>query len=225
MPNLYQLSTLSALLLGDFEPSLSIGELKRHGTLGIGTFEGLGGELIMLDGVVWNGTHTGEAVPAADIEKTPFACVIDWQPTAFAVKLPAVGSLDNLRAVLDEADVTFRSFAPAPKPWKPMKDMLFSQKITAERNVQAEIIGFRFPGYLESINMPGWHLHVLTAPNDSGKRFGGHLLNITADAGIEAQWMAADGLELTFPTGEAGRIYDALPLDQDLREITKAAEG
>ncbi|HAB83056.1 MAG TPA: alpha-acetolactate decarboxylase, partial [Sutterella wadsworthensis] len=25
--------------------------------------------------------------------------------------------------------------------------------------------------------------------------------------------------------GEAGRIYDALPLDQDLREITKAAEG
>lgn len=77
MPNLYQLSTLSALLLGDFEPSLSIGELKRHGTLGIGTFEELGGELIMLDGVVWNGTHTGEAVPAADIEKTPFACVID----------------------------------------------------------------------------------------------------------------------------------------------------
>lgn len=59
MPNLYQLSTLSALLLGDFEPSLSIGELKQHGTLGIGTFEGLGGELIMLDGVVWNGTHTG----------------------------------------------------------------------------------------------------------------------------------------------------------------------
>lgn len=242
MPNLYQLSTLSALLLGDFEPSLSIGELKQHGTLGIGTFEGLGGELIMLDGVVWNGTHTGEAVPAADIEKTPFACVIDWQPAAAAVKLPAVGSLDNLRAVLDEAakgaenrvlavrlqvfqaDVTFRSFAPAPKPWKPMKDMLFSQKITAERNVRAEIIGFRFPGYLESINMPGWHLHVLTAPNDSGKRFGGHLLNITADAG-EAQWMTAAGLELTFPTGEAGRIYDALPLDQDLREITKAAEG
>ena len=87
MPNLYQLSTLSALLLGDFEPSLSMSELKRHGTLGIGTFEGLGGELIMLDGVVWNGTHTGEAVPAADLEKTPFACVIDWQPAASAVKL------------------------------------------------------------------------------------------------------------------------------------------
>jgi len=88
MPNLYQLSTLSALLLGDFEPSLSIGELKRHGTLGIGTFEGLGGELIMLDGVVWNGTHSGEAVPAADIEKTPFACVIDWQPTPLPSNCP-----------------------------------------------------------------------------------------------------------------------------------------
>ena len=82
MPNLYQLSTLSALLLGAFEPSLSIGELKRHGTLGIGTFEGLGGELIMLDGVVWNGTHTGEAVPAADIEKRPLpASLTDSRPS------------------------------------------------------------------------------------------------------------------------------------------------
>ena len=79
MPNLYQLSTLSALLLGDFEPSLSIGELKRHGTLGIGTFEGLGGELIMLDGVVWNGTHSGEAVPA---KKRPWpAPLTDSRPS------------------------------------------------------------------------------------------------------------------------------------------------
>ena len=29
MPNLYQLSTLSALLLGDFEPSLSIGVFRQ----------------------------------------------------------------------------------------------------------------------------------------------------------------------------------------------------
>ena len=105
-----------------------------------------------------------------------------------------------------------------------MKDMLFSQKITAERNVQAEIIDFAFPAISKASTCPAG-TYTLTAPNDSGKRFGGHLLNITADAGIEAQWMAADGLELTFPTGEAGRIYDALPLDQDLREITKAAEG
>lgn len=172
MPNLYQLSTLSALLLGDFEPSLSIGELKRHGTLGIGTFEGLGGELIMLDGVVWNGTHTGEAAPAADIEKTPFACVIDWQPPASAVKLPAVGSLDNLRAVLDEAakgaenrvlavrlqvfqaDVTFRSFAPAPKPWKPMKDMLFSQKTPPSETFRQRSSDFAFPAISKASTCP-----------------------------------------------------------------------
>lgn len=92
MPNLYQLSTLSALLLGDFEPSLSIGELKRHGTLGIGTFEGLGGELIMLDGVVWNGTHSGEAVPAADIEKRPL-------PASLTGSLPPLPSNCPLSAV------------------------------------------------------------------------------------------------------------------------------
>ena len=37
----YQVSTLNALMMGNFDGVVSVGELKRHGSWGIGTYEGL----------------------------------------------------------------------------------------------------------------------------------------------------------------------------------------
>lgn len=37
--------------------------------------------------------------------------------------------------------------------------------------------------------------------------------------------MTAHGLDIAFPTGEADRLFDALPLEADLREMSAAAEG
>ena len=131
--NAFQLSTLSAVMLGNYEPALTIGELKTHGTLGIGTFEGIGGELILIDGKAFNGSYSSEAVPVDDAEKTPFACVIPWAPDDEApIEIPGAESLEGLRAALEAAaagksknrilavrmkasdvKLKFRSFAPA----------------------------------------------------------------------------------------------------------------
>lgn len=242
--NVFQLSTLNAVMLGEFEPAMTVAQLKLRGDLGIGTFTGLGGELILLDGRAWNGTHTGEAVPVADDAGTPFACAVRFAPESTA-RLEAFASFAELRAALDRlrevhearnritalhlraADVraVFRSFAPAPRPWKPMKETLFTQKVTEMTLNAADFVGFRFPAHLEGVNMPGWHLHVLSAPDADGRRWGGHLLDLAAPAGAEARLMTAHGLDIAFPTGEAGRLFDALPLESDLREVTAAAEG
>lgn len=242
--SVFQISTLNAVMLGEFEPAVTVGELRGRGDLGIGTFEGLGGEHILLDGRAWNGTHTGEAFPVSDATGTPFACAARFRPDAVRA-LGGFSSLEALRAALDRlpevrgarnritvlhlraADVraVFRSFAPAPRPWKPMKETLFSQKVTEMRFALADVVGMRFPAHLEGVNMPGWHLHVLSAPDENGRRWGGHLLDLAAPGGAQARLMAAHGLELAFPTGEAGRLFDALALEADLREVTAAAEG
>ena len=47
---LFQYNTLSALMSGLFEGSLTIGELLEQGDLGIGTLDEIDGELIVLDG-------------------------------------------------------------------------------------------------------------------------------------------------------------------------------
>ena len=46
-PMLYQVSLLQALSLGRYDGSVAIGELKRNGDSGLGTFDGLDGERII----------------------------------------------------------------------------------------------------------------------------------------------------------------------------------
>ena len=56
---LYQVSLLQGLTNGDYDGSVTVAELKRHGDTGIGTFHKLNGELIMLDGRVYRAAGDG----------------------------------------------------------------------------------------------------------------------------------------------------------------------
>ena len=47
---LFQASTIAALLEGAYDGDLSFAELAEHGDLGLGTLNGLDGEMIALDG-------------------------------------------------------------------------------------------------------------------------------------------------------------------------------
>ena len=47
---LFQYNTLGALMAGLYEGTMTIGELLKHGDLGIGTLDSVDGELIVLDG-------------------------------------------------------------------------------------------------------------------------------------------------------------------------------
>jgi len=46
----YQVSTISSLLAGGYDGATTIGEMLRHGNFGLGTFNGVDGEMIVLDG-------------------------------------------------------------------------------------------------------------------------------------------------------------------------------
>ena len=47
---MYQVSTLQALALGYSRSVVTVGELLRHGDTGLGTFEDVDGEMIVIDG-------------------------------------------------------------------------------------------------------------------------------------------------------------------------------
>ena len=56
---LYQVALLQSLAQGHFDGMITVGELKTHGDTGIGTFDGLNGEMIVLDGVVYQAIGDG----------------------------------------------------------------------------------------------------------------------------------------------------------------------
>jgi len=72
---LFQTATLGALVEGVYDGNLAVGELKKHGDLGVGTFDALDGELVMLDGRVYRVRADGKAEAVGDEETTPFAAV------------------------------------------------------------------------------------------------------------------------------------------------------
>jgi hypothetical protein len=51
--NVWQYSTITALMAGAYDGDLTAGSLKHHGDFGLGTFNALDGEMIALDRQVW----------------------------------------------------------------------------------------------------------------------------------------------------------------------------
>ena len=76
----YQTSLLSALMSGVYDGEVTVGELASHGDLGIGTFNGLDGEMIVIDGAVYRLTGDGQAAMADDDALTPYAAVVRFAP-------------------------------------------------------------------------------------------------------------------------------------------------
>ena len=71
----FQTSTVDALMEGASAGDMTMGELKTHGDFGLGTFDGLDGEMIELDGKVFQVRADGHAHPVEDSARTPFATV------------------------------------------------------------------------------------------------------------------------------------------------------
>ena len=76
----FQNSTINALLEGVYDGSMTYGELRRHGDFGLGTFNALDGEMVAFDGEFYQIKSDGIAYPVADEQRTPFATVLFFQP-------------------------------------------------------------------------------------------------------------------------------------------------
>ena len=71
----YQTSTMLALLDGIYDGVISFEELKERGDFGIGTFDQLDGEMIAFDNEFYHLRSDGSAEKVEPEETTPFATV------------------------------------------------------------------------------------------------------------------------------------------------------
>ena len=78
---LFQASTIAALLEGAYDGDLSFAELAEHGDLGLGTLNGLDGEMIALDGRFYRADVDGAVAEVDGATRTPFAVVTDFTPS------------------------------------------------------------------------------------------------------------------------------------------------
>ncbi|MCX5647837.1 MAG: acetolactate decarboxylase [Planctomycetota bacterium] len=190
---LFQTATLGALVEGVYDGNLAIGELKKHGDLGLGTFDALDGEMVMLDGRVYRVRADGKAEAVGDEETTPFATVTFFDADHTG-SFEGPFDLAHLEEMLDKvlptknipyavriegtfARVKTRSIPRQTKPYPRLPEVTAKQPTFELENVRGTLVGFRCPQYAKGLNLPGWHLHFLTADRTAG----GHVLELVTE--------------------------------------------
>jgi acetolactate decarboxylase len=205
---LAQVSTINSLMAGQFQGQVPFAEVARHGDIGLGTVDGLDGEMIGVDGVFYRIDFNGDARPVAPTDTTPFAAVAPFSPdsttTVEAASLAALRTAAEARIdprffhVL-RVDGTFanlhvRSVARQPNG-RALTEVLAEQSEFRYDTVEGTLVGIYSPAWAAGLNVPGYHFHFINA----GRTRGGHVL----DAGAISATLAVDRkLEWTVLVGE-----------------------
>ncbi|HET9592385.1 MAG TPA: acetolactate decarboxylase [Solirubrobacterales bacterium] len=208
---LFQASTIGALLDGAFEGDLSFAELAEHGDLGLGTLNHLDGEMIALDGGFFRADVDGNVNEIEPEERTPFAVVTAFEPTIDErlpdEQLSHEELLDRLdRLVPEDAStcairldgrfelVRARSVPRQEPPYRPLTEVVADQHVFELEDIAGTMLGFRFPTYVEGIEVAGYHLHFISADRSRG----GHVLD-SRSRGLRARLDPSDDLHVELP--------------------------
>lgn len=229
---LYQVSTIDALLAGTYDGDLALRELRKQGDFGIGTYDNLDGEMVLVDGRFHQVKADGK-VSVPDLRgETPFAAVCAFRPEkTFA--LPLGADLAGIEKWIDgeapnpnhfcaiRIEGTFktmrtRSVPPQARPFPPLKDIAATQPVFDMENVAGTVVGFRCPAYVAGVNVPGYHLHFLS---QDGAR-GGHILGFELVTGT-AQIDVLDRFVLQLPGTDD---FAAVDLARDRQRELKGVE-
>lgn len=230
--SIYLCAPANALVEGIYEERIPFTEIKKHGDFGIGTFDHLDGEMIMLDGIIYQITGDGRVKEVDENLLTPFACVTFYNPLthdaidremgyhAFLEWLETLMPSPNLFYAIRIdgffTHVTVRS-VPKQESYRPLVEVTADQPIFGFDDVEGSLAGFFTPSFMSSLNVPGLHLHFLSAD----RRRGGHLLECvprTARVGIQF----IHTLELSLPMSLDYLTLDfRRDVDQDLAKAEK----
>jgi acetolactate decarboxylase len=185
--SVYLSTPINALVEGLYVENVTIGDIRLHGDFGLGTFDYLDGEMVILDGRVYQVRSDGNVYSIADDEHSPFACVTFFKPDTFddigdASSLPdllktldsLIPSRNMLYAIRVDGEFEYVKCRAVPRSenYRPLVEATKDQPIFEFRTVKGSLAGFYTPSFMESLNAPGYHVHFL---NEDRSR-GGHVM-------------------------------------------------
>ena len=195
---LFQISPFNTFAQGNYDGNITYGELAEHGDFGIGTLNGLNGEMIALNGVFYQIPVEGTPRQIDSSEKTPYATATFFEAdqtsqVADALNyselttyidgiLPSENAIYAIKVSGVYDYVKTRSVPMQAKPYQPLTEAIKNQTVFTLNNVAATAVGFWFPSSMDGVDFTGYHLHLIT--DDHGA--GGHLLDcIVRNATVE----------------------------------------
>ena len=235
---IYQVSTLQALALGYTKPVVAVQEMIQNGDIGLGTFEDVDGEMIILDGVCYQAKQDGSIICAPESTGVPFAVAgsvndgkkvlmkdmkdINAIKTELTLMIDLDFSLNSIHiARIDGWFETIHARAGAPyrSQHVSLKDILSkTQKDFCFEKLHGTLVCVYFPDYMDGINASGWHMHFLS----EDRKLGGHVFEAAMSSG-ECLLQKMDRIEIQLPNDAAFDTYSLKEASQD--EIEEVEQG
>jgi len=229
---LYISTPLNALVEGVYEENIHFTEILQHGNFGIGTFDDLDGEMVLIDGAVYQITAEGRVNRIDDPAMTPYAIVTFFHPAIHADLeeeaqyghfldwlnglLPSPNLFYAIRVEGDFSRVRARS-VPKQANYRPLADVVTQQSNFHFENIRGTLAGFYTPAFMSSLSVPGHHLHFLSTDVASG----GHLTACTPRK-VSAAIQPIHRLELNMPlTADYLKLDFQRDLGRDIDKIEK----
>ena len=229
---LFQVSTSGSLAEGVYAQAVTCAKLLEHGDFGLGTFTGLDGEMVVLDGVIYRVQGDGTVSRAAPDTGAPFAVVTRFSPSVDSLAGP-FASLEELGRLCDGhrrsdnlfyafrldgvfSHVRTRAVSPPPKGGH----LLDAAKLQQEfdfHDAMGTLVGLYSPGFSGAFSIPGYHFHFLS----DDRKQGGHVLDVAA-ASLRLQAEELSAFHLALPETETFLRAD---LSHDASADLKQAEG
>lgn len=184
----------NAFIGGLYDGFYPFSQLKQHGNFGLGAPDKLDGELLVLDGKIYQTQHTGKTFEIKDAALTPFS-VVNFFKADKRVLVKNGTSKTQLYKLIDSLvsnpnailalhikgkfkSVKTRAFPPVEaKPYTPLAQMLDKQQFFTYQNISGDFVGYNIPAYMEGANISGYHFHFINEAKNSG----GHVIDFLTD--------------------------------------------
>jgi len=190
---LYQITAFNVFSAGNFEGTTNYAELMKYGDFGIGTLNGLNGEMIAFNGKFYQIPTAGNPKEITPEEKTPYVTITFFESDQ-TFQVANISSLSQLTAKINLTLPNYnaiyalkvhgffnsaktRSVPIQTNPYPTLTDAVKNQTVFNLNKVSATLVGFYFPANMDGVDFPGYHLHLLTDDRNAG----GHLLECNVE--------------------------------------------
>ena len=230
-----QVALLQSLAQGYLGGTIKVKDIRAVGDTGIGTFEGVNGEMIVLDGTVYQALGDGRVVVADDKVVVPYATVTMFDDDA-TIDLTNIADKAAFEKALDKAvneygknsfymvkmhaefpSILFRSEYGSQPPYPTLLEALKGKQTEfTATNIKGTLVGLYCPNYMSGLNTPGWHFHFIS----DDKKQGGHILELSLNKGT-VHFDKTDKFTMMLPNDKHFHEYN---LAKDMKEDIRSAE-
>jgi acetolactate decarboxylase len=194
----YQYNIWAAFVNKVFDGHLKVSSLKEHGDIGLGSFDHLDGELVMLDGIAYRIREDGVVSEGDPDDEVVYADACFFKSDTI-IHLDSFLNYDSLRSRLNQYlpsanhfyaftvhgvfdSVTLGGLHKQSPPFQKGLDVLIPQRpVFKGNNVAGTMVGFYCPQFIGDINTAGYHFHFIS----DDKQLGGHVMELTSAKKVE----------------------------------------